>query len=95
MAVDMFLELDGVKGESIDKTHKDKIDLRCDPPVGGCDPGTLFTGTYDRVQRQIFNQSCAVSGCHDSNAFVNSGNLLLEARAFPGNLINRTTTNAD
>ena len=74
---------------------KDKIDLRCDPPVGGCDPGTLFTGTYDRVQRQIFNQSCAVSGCHDSNAFVNAGNLLLEASAFPGNLINRTPTHPD
>jgi len=27
MAVDMFLELDGVKGESVDKTHKDKIDI--------------------------------------------------------------------
>jgi type VI secretion system secreted protein Hcp len=27
MAVDMFLELDGVKGESVDKAHKDKIDL--------------------------------------------------------------------
>ncbi len=74
---------------------KDKIDLRCDPPVGGCDPGVIFTSTYDRVQRQIFDQSCAVSGCHDSNAFVNSGNLLLEESAFPANLINRTPTNAD
>ena len=74
---------------------KDKIDLRCDPPVGGCDPGVIFTSTYDRVQRQIFDQSCAVSGCHDSNAFVSSGNLLLEASAFPANLINRTPTNAD
>jgi hypothetical protein len=74
---------------------KDKIDLVCDPPVGGCDPGVLFTGTYDRVQRQVFNQSCAVSGCHDSNAFANAGNLLLEASAFPGNLVNRTPTNAD
>lgn len=74
---------------------KDKIDLICDPPIGGCDPGVMFTSTYDRVQRQIFNQSCAVSGCHDSNAFVNAGNLLLEASAFPGNLINRTPTNAD
>jgi hypothetical protein len=74
---------------------KDKIDLRCEPPIGGCDPGTIFTSTYDRVQRQIFDQSCAVSGCHDSNAFLNSGNLLLEASAFPGNLINRTPTNAD
>jgi len=27
MAVDMFLELDGIKGESVDATHKDKIDL--------------------------------------------------------------------
>jgi type VI secretion system secreted protein Hcp len=27
MAVDMFLELDGVKGESVDKKHKDKIDI--------------------------------------------------------------------
>jgi type VI secretion system secreted protein Hcp len=27
MAVDMFLELDGIKGESVDKTHKDKIDI--------------------------------------------------------------------
>jgi type VI secretion system secreted protein Hcp len=27
MAVDMFLELDGVKGESIDKAHKGKIDI--------------------------------------------------------------------
>jgi len=74
---------------------KDKIDLVCDPPVGGCDPGVLFAGTYDRVQRQVFNQSCAVSGCHDSNSFSSAGNLLLEASAFPGNLINRTPTNAD
>ena len=27
MAVDMFLDLDGVKGESVDKTYKDKIDI--------------------------------------------------------------------
>ncbi len=27
MAVDMFLEIDGVKGESVDKVHKDKIDI--------------------------------------------------------------------
>jgi hypothetical protein len=74
---------------------KDKIDLTCDPPVGGCDPGVIFASTYDRVQRQIFNQNCAVSGCHDSNSFMNSGNLLLEASAFPGNLINHVPTNAD
>ena len=27
MAVDMFLDLDGVKGESVDKAHKGKIDI--------------------------------------------------------------------
>lgn len=27
MAVDMFLELDGIKGESVDKVHKEKIDI--------------------------------------------------------------------
>jgi type VI secretion system secreted protein Hcp len=27
MAADMFLELDGIKGESIDHKHKDKIDI--------------------------------------------------------------------
>jgi hypothetical protein len=82
-------------GQGVTGVDKDKIDLICDPPIGGCDPGTLFTSTYDRVQRQIFDQSCAVSGCHDSNSFTNSGNLLLEASAFPGNLINHTPTNAN
>ena len=80
---------------------KDKIDLTCEPPVTNtdppqviCDPQQLFDSAYDRVQRQIFNQSCAVSGCHDSNSFMASGNLLLESSAFPGNLIDRTPTNA-
>lgn len=27
MAVDMFLELEGIKGESVDKVHKEKIDI--------------------------------------------------------------------
>jgi type VI secretion system secreted protein Hcp len=27
MAVDMFLELDGIKGESVDHKHKDKMDI--------------------------------------------------------------------
>lgn len=80
-------------GQGTILVDKDKIDLVCDPPVGGCDPGVLFAGTYDRVQRQIFNQSCAVSGCHDSNSYTNSGDLLLEASAFPANLINRFPTN--
>jgi type VI secretion system secreted protein Hcp len=40
MAVDMFLELDGVKGESVDKKHKDKIDIL------GWQWGISNTGTF-------------------------------------------------
>ena len=48
----------------------DKLKLTCDTGAAsrGCDPGAcaIFAGTFDRIQRQIFNQSCALSGCHDS-----------------------------
>ena len=27
MAVDMFMKIDDIKGESVDKTHKDEIDV--------------------------------------------------------------------
>ena len=40
MAVDMFLDLDGVKGESVDKAHKDKIDIL------GWQWGLSNTGTF-------------------------------------------------
>src|SRR6185437_7624284 len=40
MAVDMFLDLDGVKGESVDKAHKDKIDIL------GWQWGLANTGTF-------------------------------------------------
>ena len=48
----------------------DKLQLTCNPAPGPCDPQVLFGSTYDRVQRQIFNQNCAVSGCHDSNSYA-------------------------
>lgn len=65
---------------------KDRLDLVCDPAPNGCDPATFFTGTYDRIQKQIFNQTCAVSGCHDSQS--QTGNLLLESGASYTNLVN-------
>jgi hypothetical protein len=73
------------------RTHvdKDTLKLTCVPAddmAGGCDPQTLFAGTFDRIQRQIFNQSCALSSCHDSQS--QSGSLLLESGAALGNLIN-------
>src|SRR5260221_5058583 len=49
----------------------DTLKLYCEPApalLGGCDPQTLFTSTFDRIQKQIFNQNCALSGCHDSQS---------------------------
>jgi hypothetical protein len=71
----------------------DTLKLICEPAtVDGCDPQALFTGTFDRIQRQIFNHSCAVASCHDSES--QSGGLLLETGASYGNLVNQTPTNA-
>lgn len=44
MAVDMFLELEGVKGESVDKTHKGKIDILA-WSWGVSNSGTYHQGT--------------------------------------------------
>jgi len=44
MAVDMFLDLDPIKGESLDKTHKEKIDVLA--WSWGCsNSGTAHSGT--------------------------------------------------
>jgi hypothetical protein len=69
----------------------DKIKLTCDPAPTGCTPRALFAGTFDRVQRQIFDHSCAVSGCHDSQS--QTGNLLLESGAAHGNLVGVAPSN--
>jgi len=71
----------------------DKMTFTCNPapPPGGCDPTAFFTGTFDRIQRQIFDQSCALSGCHDSQTLQNQLNL--EPGASYGNLINVTPYN--
>jgi hypothetical protein len=74
------------------KEDKDTLKLYCEPaPLNGCDPQALFSGTFDRIQRQVFNQNCAVSGCHDSQS--QSGNLLLETGAAYGNLVNQPPSN--
>jgi len=70
-------------------TDKDKLMITCvpaDESVNGCVPQTLFSSTFDRMQKQVFNQSCAVSTCHDSNSV--SGGLLLESGAAYTNLVN-------
>ena len=82
------LSLSAVSQVIAGKTSKDTdtLKLSCSPaPTDGCNPQALFSGTYDRIQRQIFNQSCALSGCHDSQS--QTGDLLLESGASYTNLI--------
>lgn len=69
----------------------DTLKLLCDPAPTGCDPQLLFAGTFDRIQQQIFNQSCALSSCHDSES--EAGNVLLEVGASYSNLVNAVPTN--
>ena len=69
----------------------DVLKMRCDPAPTGCDAQVLFAGTFDRIQRQIFDQSCAVSGCHDSQS--RTGDLLLEPGAAYTNLVNVAPSN--
>jgi hypothetical protein len=73
-------------------TDTDRLRMICDPAPNACDPQALYSGTFDRIQSQIFNQSCAVSGCHDSQS--RTGNLLLEVGASLTNLINVMPNNA-
>ena len=61
----------------------------CSP---GCDPLAFYDGTFDRIQRQIFDQTCAVSGCHDSQS--HQANQVLETGASYTNLYNVMPTNA-
>src|SRR5262249_34945015 len=65
------------------------IKMTCLPAV--CDPTQFFSGTFDRIQTQIFNQSCAVSGCHDSQS--HTGNMVLEEGSSLGALIDVTPDN--
>lgn len=66
---------------------RDKLMLTCLPSdtPNGCDPQTLFDSTFDRIQRQIFDLSCATATCHDSQSVA--GGLLLETGASHGNLV--------
>jgi len=74
-------------------TDRDRVRMICDPSPSGCDPQVFYASAFDRIQRQIFNQSCAVSGCHDSQTYQSSGNLLLEQGSSHGNLLNVTPDN--
>ena len=72
-------------------TDSDTMRLTCRPAIDSCDPLSLFDGTFDRVQKQIFNTSCAVSGCHDSESTASG--LLLEIGAAYDQTVGATPTN--
>lgn len=74
-------------------TDSDSLKITCVPStaLNGCDPQTFYDSTFDRIQKQIFNQSCALSGCHDSQS--QAGGLLLETGAAHATLINQDPTN--
>lgn len=72
-------------------TDTDTLRLICRPAPDSCDPLSLFDGTFDRIQKQIFNNSCALSGCHDSQ--TTQANLLLEIGASYTQTVDATPTN--
>jgi hypothetical protein len=72
-------------------TDRDTLRLTCVPNPADCDPQQLFAGTFDRIQTQIFTQSCALSHCHDSQ--THSGGMLLESGAAYTNLVNVDPSN--
>jgi hypothetical protein len=73
----------------------DTLKLTCEPPVP-CDPQVLFGdpdgGTFKRIQNQIFNQNCALSGCHDSQSA--QGNQILEEGTAYSQIVDVTAHNA-
>lgn len=73
-------------------TDADTLKLTCRPATDSCDPASLFSGTFDRIQKQIFNNNCAVSGCHDSQS--RTGDMLLEVGASYTQIVGVTPHNA-
>lgn len=77
------------------RIHRDRDILRiaCYPSraANGCDPQTFFTSTFDRVQEQVLNRSCATATCHDSQS--TAAGLLLETGASRANLVDVVPNN--
>jgi hypothetical protein len=65
----------------------DKVKFTCRPEGDGVYlPIDLYTGTFDRIRKQIFTQSCALSSCHDSES--HQGDLILLSGSAYGNIVN-------
>jgi hypothetical protein len=73
--------------ESDDVTDIDKVKFTCRPEGDRIYlPTDLYSGTFDRIRKQIFTPSCAISTCHDSETHEND--LILLAGAAYGNIVN-------
>ncbi len=70
---------------------RDTLNLVCRPAPAECDPRDLFSGTHDRIQKQLFNSTCATGGCHDSES--NASDLILEAGSSHSSLVDQPTVN--
>jgi hypothetical protein len=54
-------------------------------------PRDLYTSTFDRIAQQVFAQSCALSGCHDSNS--HRANMILLPGTAYSQVVGATPTN--
>jgi hypothetical protein len=63
----------------------DTLKMVCDPSPDLCIATNLFSGTFDRIQKQVLNTSCSLGGCHDSEGLA--GGLLLEEGTAHGALV--------
>ena len=71
---------------------KDRMKLTCRPEGDGIYlPVDLYTGTFDRIRQQVFAQSCALSGCHDSESAA--GDLILLSGAAYSQIVGVTPSN--
>jgi hypothetical protein len=64
---------------------------RPEGPESDEDNDGLPAGSFAKLQRAVFNQHCATSGCH--NSVSKAGGLVLEASVSYNNLVNSTPTN--
>ena len=70
---------------------RDKLKMTCQAAPGTCSPTVFFDGTLDRIQRQVFNGSCATGGCHDSQSL--QAGLTLEEGSSHGALVDVDPSN--
>lgn len=71
---------------------RDRMKLTCRPEGDAIyEPSDLYEGTFDRIRQQVFAQSCALSGCHDSES--HQGNMVLLPNAAFSQLVGVTPDN--